>query len=694
MVDLSAAGFLAAALAFLAVAGVLGIGWRGGGTGGLLLAATGVSVLWAGLLAALQWLNALSTQWVALADALRLGAWLGFLLSLVRVAVPRAVFRLLAGLGLAIAATEALVALYLLRVPAAVEIWGASLPSVAGIAGAVTGLVLLEQVYRNARRDSRWALKYLFLGLGTLFAFDLFVYADALLMRVPDPSLWGARGYINALIAPLIAVSAARNPDWSLDVYVSRQFVLHTASLMGAGVYLLVMALAAYSIRIYGGAWSGPVQLVFLVGALVLLLVLIFSGQIRARARVFLSKHFFNYRYDYREEWLRFTRTLTAEEAEVPLKQRVIEAVGQVVESPAGILWQERDGRLVPTARRSMSDPDRPCEEADGDLARFLEENEWILIVDEWQRDPGSYGGLAMPAWLQDLPRAWLVVPLLHRDRLEGFVVLSRSRAGDLTLNWEDFDLLKTLGRQAASYLAQEGAAEALSRAQQFETFNRLSAFVLHDLKNVIGQLSMLARNARKHAGNPDFMADAVTTLEHSVDRMNHLMGQLRGGVQSPRVVELDLARAVREAVNQQSDGKPVPEAVLPDQELRVAADRGRLVAVLGHIIQNAQDATPDNGSVRVILDQEAEWATIEVADSGVGMAPEFVRDRLFRPFDTSKGDTGMGIGAYEAREYARELGGDVRVLSTPGQGTRFRVWFPARAPDAEEEPAMGGMAN
>jgi putative PEP-CTERM system histidine kinase len=651
-------------------------------------------VLWGSSLAALQWVGRLETEWVAAADALRLGGWLLFLLSLVRPLASRTTFLGLAALCLAVVAGELAGAAVLVRLPTSATNWSGAVPTLAGIAGAILALLLLEQVYRSCREQGRWALKYLFLGLGTLFAFDLFLYADALLMQLPDPNLWSARGYVNALVAPLIAVSAARNPEWSLDVYVSRRFVLHTASLMGAGLFLLVMAVAGYSIRFYGGAWGGPVQTVFLVSAMLLVLILAFSGQIRARARVFLSKHFFNYRYDYREEWLRFTRTLTAEEGDIPLKQRVIQAVGQVVESPGGQLWQRREGQMVPTAHWNMPAPVGAAEASDGDLIRFLGEREWIISVDEWQRDPGRYDGLAMPEWMERLSRPWLVVPLLHRDRLVGFVVLARSRAGGLTLNWEDFDLLKTLGRQAASYLAQEEAAEALSRAQQFETFNRLSAFVLHDLKNVIGQLSMLAKNARKHGTSPEFMSDAVTTIEHSVGRMNHLMAQLRGGLQSNRVTEVDLGKVVQEAVAAQAGESPVPELELPPERLQLEADRGRLAAVIGHVIKNAQDATDDDGSVRVILAREGDQALVDVLDSGCGMSEEFVRERLFRPFDSSKGMTGMGIGAFEARELARELGGDVEVNSQTGEGTRFRLRLPAKPVAAEAAPQLREVGN
>lgn len=690
--SIATAGFVLAAIAYGVVAAVLLIGWRGSGRGIAPLLAVGAAIVWAALLAWVHAVDFLAVQAVAAIDALRLAGWFGLLLSLLAAVAPAGVFRTL----LAAAALAAGILLLVASTPfwpgMGDPAWAGSAFVIGGIIGALVALVLIEQIYRNAGQEARWSLKYLCLGLGTVFVYDLFLFADALLGQRPDTGFWAARGYINALVAPLIAVSAARNPGWSLDVYLSRRFVLHTATLAMAGGYLVLMALAAYSIEVYGGAWAGPVQAVFLVGSVLVLLVLLFSGQMRARARVFLSKHFYNYRYDYREEWLRFSRTMTAGEADArPLPERAIQAIAQVVESPGGVLWQVREGQLEPVASWNLAEPAQAAVPLEGALARFLAESEWVLSIDEWHSHADRYRGITMPEWLADMPRAWLLVPLLHHERLEGFVVLALSRAGDPGLNWEDFDLLKIIGRQVASYLAQDAAARALSRAEQFETFNRLSAFVLHDLKNIIGQLSMLARNARRHGDSPEFMSDAVETIEHSVERMNQLMAQLRGGMQASGTSTVDLARIVHAAVEARSGDRPVPVAEVPAEPVRLQADRARLTSVLANLVQNAQEATPDDGTVRVVLDRNADGATLDISDTGAGMDRAFVRDRLFRPFDTSKGQTGMGIGAFEAREFIRGLGGSVHVDSAPGEGTRFRLHFPVsclveRQPSVETE--------
>jgi putative PEP-CTERM system histidine kinase len=245
------------------------------------------------------------------------------------------------------------------------------------------------------------------------------------------------------------------------------------------------------------------------------------------------------------------------------------------------------------------------------------------------------------------------------------------------SLNWENLDLLKTVGMQAASYLALNQAAEALAEARQFEGFNRLSAFVIHDLKNLIAQLSLVAKNAARHKRNPEFIDDAVSTIENAVLKMNRLMAQLKSADVTGESRPIDLVEELRGVVSAKSNGKPVPTLRSSVDTVWVSAEPDRLSSVLGHVVQNAQDATPPDGEIELALRVSGDQAIVEVRDSGSGMDAEFIKSRLFRPFDSTKGLTGMGIGAYECREVIVALGGQVVVESTPGKGTVFRVMLP-----------------
>jgi putative PEP-CTERM system histidine kinase len=295
------------------------------------------------------------------------------------------------------------------------------------------------------------------------------------------------------------------------------------------------------------------------------------------------------------------------------------------------------------------------------------------------RRDPSSQGAFGLPAWLDQLHDAWLITPLLYGDELIGFVILEAPRV-KTEVNWEVRDLLKTAGRQAASYLAMKRTTEALLEARKFDAFNRMSAFVVHDLKNLVAQMQLMLRNAEKHHANPEFQRDMMETVENVVERMNKLMHQLRSGETPPENPRpLDLGALVRRVQATRAAGQ---KGLKLDAAAGVVAlgHEDRLERVIGHLIQNGFDAAGENARVDVRVFRDADRAVVEVADNGAGMSAEFVRDRLFKPFQTTK-KTGMGIGAYESQQYVVSIGGRIDVQSEVSAGTRVRVILPAVEP-------------
>jgi putative PEP-CTERM system histidine kinase len=213
----------------------------------------------------------------------------------------------------------------------------------------------------------------------------------------------------------------------------------------------------------------------------------------------------------------------------------------------------------------------------------------------------------------------------------------------------------------------------------------------VHDLKNLIAQLSLLVSNAAKHKNNPLFIDDVVRTVENSVARMNRLLIQLRSGsagtsdpVCADRAL-IELCALLREVAAAKASRKPIPTVECAEVGMAVLGDRDQLATAIGHIVQNAQEATPPQGTVRLRLESAAGQAIIEVEDSGSGMDASFIQERLFSPFDSTKGRAGMGIGAYESRELIRQMGGDIDVTSRPGEGTTFRIVLPLVTDEAME---------
>ncbi|VAX02927.1 Two-component system sensor histidine kinase, partial [hydrothermal vent metagenome] len=177
------------------------------------------------------------------------------------------------------------------------------------------------------------------------------------------------------------------------------------------------------------------------------------------------------------------------------------------------------------------------------------------------------------------------------------------------------------------------------------------------------------------HRDNPSFVEDAFATVDNSVQKMNRLLAQLRKGrMASQSQKSVDLGRMLEEVVAAHAGQSPVPCLSLCHESLAVIADSDRLTAVIGHLVQNAQDATDDEGGIQVRLWREGETAVMEIEDDGCGMDASFIRERLFRPFDTTKGNAGMGIGVYESREFIHALGGRLDVRSELGIGTTFRI--------------------
>jgi putative PEP-CTERM system histidine kinase len=543
----------------------------------------------------------------------------------------------------------------------------------------IIGMLLVEQIFRNSAPDERWAIKYLCLGIGCIFAYDFFMFSEALLFTDLNPQLWNARGVVNGIVVPLIAISIARNPKWSLGIHVSRHVVFHSATLVGAGIYLLAMAAVGYFIRFYGGTWGGVLQVVFLFGSGLLLIILLFSGKIRAQARTLLSKHFFSYKYDYREEWLRFTQTMDEGEEEVP--ERIIHAMAALVKSNAGTLWVRMDNSDYGIlARWNMPAPNYTSSTSLDPITEFITRTHWVIDINEYDTQPDIYGDLILPSWLKSIANAWLIIPLIFKTEVLGIVLTTKSDLQQ-SINWEDRDLLKMAGHQAASYLAQHQSDQQLIQARQFEAFNRLSAYVIHDLKNILAQQSLIVSNAEKHRDNPEFIDDVISTIKNSVGRMTRLMDQMKSGVRGTTLHSVELSSLLSEVVEIRSDSgqKPIPSFHAADQELYIDADKGQLATVFSHIIQNAQEATNKDGNVIIRLSCNSHQALIEVEDDGIGMEIDFIRNRLFRPFDTTKGLTGMGIGVFESREFIRSIGGNIFVDSTPGKGSIFSIVLPCK---------------
>lgn len=542
----------------------------------------------------------------------------------------------------------------------------------------IIGLILVEQLYRNAMQEQRWAIKFICMGLASVFTIDFILYSKSILFNTLDGDLWATRGIINAAIVPLFAISLNRLSIEKVRVHVSNKVIFHTTVLLGAGLYLLLMSLAGYYIRIYGGNWGAIVQISFIFLAIIMLLIFFVSGKIRALAKVYFSKHFFQSRYDYREEWVKLSKKLAVLHSIEDISYFIVDTMANCIDSTGGGLWVKNDqGDYFLSAEQNLGEHSLNCVQKYDPLLLFLNEKQWVIDFIEFFNDPDIYAGAELERWYNELDEIWLIIPLFQQNSLEAFVILTQPRASR-QIDWEDHDLLKTVGMQLANALALSKTSDDLSRSRQFEAYNRFSAFLVHDLKNLVAQISLIVRNAEKHKRNPDFIDDSVETLEHVVKKIEHILGQLKkGNSESKNQTKINLVGILKEVEKQQAANTPVLAIDIDAEEYWLTGEKDKMIAIVGHLVQNAQEATDDNGSVKIEVKKKNQQIIIKIIDTGSGMDKKFIQQRLFKPFDTTKGNAGMGIGVYEAREYILQQAGKISVESEPGVGTTFTIILP-----------------
>ena len=647
----------------------------------LLLAAYMLTAAWA-------WLSAIegpAAPLAMLAETVRNFAWIALLHSLSTtgeegLAPPRGLRLLYGAQSLVIGMQLTLNFLALGDLPADAASAFAQTTQQLRMVTAAGALIIIHNIYGQAAPSSRGPIRLAMFALALTWGYDLNVYTFAYLNSPLAAGLFAGRGLIVAGTMPLFAIGDTRDQGWRIRL--SRAATFQSLSLLGICGYFAMMTVLATALKGSGRDWGQELAIVGLVLISMGALVLIPSARARSWAKVKLAKHFFEHRYDYRAEWLRFTGTIGRAGADAaPLGERVIQAFAEILEAPGGLLLvADESGTIDPAAAWQW--PGRTLAAGAPRTApgfwRMIELEGRVLDLDAHR---GRWGtprdlALAMPDWLTGDPAAWVGVPLIHHERLVGLVVLA---APDYrrAIDWEDFDLLRTAGRQAASSLAEAHGQEALTNAQRFEEFNRRFAFILHDVKNLVSQLSLLSRNAERHADNPEFRADMVATLKSSVGKMNDLLARLapQAGQRSERAVPTPLRDLLLGAISAKRRDHDI--RLFGDTSVWARVDPLGLEQAVGHLLQNAIDASPHGEPVAVRLSRTAGEIAIAIIDEGVGMDSEFVRHRLFQPFASTKAD-GFGVGAFEARSLVAAMGGRLTVTSTLGKGSTFTLHLPA----------------
>jgi len=543
----------------------------------------------------------------------------------------------------------------------------------------VLGLVLIENIVRNSSPSEFWSLKHLIIGLGCVLVFQLATRIPEFLTRELDPDVQVVAPLVFLIALPLFVVSSVRFPNLKIRVHSSRAFVFHSATLIGAGIMLQGVAVAAWYVRQYGGSTGTVLAVTILFGGAIAIASALVSGGVRSRVRRFINENFFSLKYDYRLEWEKIIHALSLN-PEQDSAERVLRTLCDLLDSSGGALWVYRSswGQFLPAAKLGYASEIVPMAKSDPRIEQLRSQYKVFLQLDREAGDDEI-------SWRAAFENGWLVVPLCYRAAIAGLAILAKPRAPK-TLGWEDESFIRVVAMQLGAFLVQEETAQSLADARQLQEFNKRFAFVVHDIKNSIGQLSLLVKNAEKFGHDPEFREDMVATLGNSVERLQRLLTSLTtigsANVPGNRQHEtLDLIAFLDEFTKEKSNlGHGI---VLHSNCHRLELelnDVSNLRRALEHVIANAVEASGAKRQIDMRVDAESNAIQIVVTDHGMGMTEKFINEELFRPMHSTKSG-GYGIGAYQARELMRDLGGDITVASKIGNGTSVTLTLPRQEP-------------
>jgi putative PEP-CTERM system histidine kinase len=541
-------------------------------------------------------------------------------------------------------------------------------------------LVLLEIIYRQAG-DNKWALKPLILYLAITSIFEFVTFANALMVEQIHINYIAARGYIYLALIPFLVLAIRRVKNWGVEIYISRDIVTHSTLLMVAGGYLFIMAMLGYLVKYFGGQWGGTIQVVLIVLSLALLVTLFLSLSFRTKIKVFITKHFFANQFDYRHEWLKLTHCLNSKELNENVYATALRGLTQAIDYQTGCFIQVQNGELKVLANIDKSDLNEDEKTVLLEFSVFLKSKNWIIDIEELRTRPFVYEGLKVNHSLLNAVSFQMVIPIYNDEQFWGMAAIQGSDNTTKRLNWELRDYLTAVNAQITNFLFHHQAAQELAENAQFAAFTRMSAFVLHDLKNVMAQIDLILSNAEQHKDNPEFIEDTFETLQHTKARMDKMLIQLTEKNVSTDAADslVNLSHSVKQVVEQRcASYLPVPNVII-SSETPVVLDRDKLCNVIYHLVSNAQQATSDDGNVdiRIELSADNQYMLINIVDTGCGMSENFISMRLFKPFDTTKGNAGMGIGAFDAKAYLEKIGGQLLVQSELDKGTTFTLRIP-----------------
>lgn len=534
----------------------------------------------------------------------------------------------------------------------------------------VIALMNIEATFSATTGADRWRMKFEVIGLSALLAVLIFYFSQGLLYRTINMNLLPVRSGVFIIAAAVIAYSRLSRGN-GVKVAVSRYVIYRSLTLLLIGAYLLLLGIIGEGMKYFGESFGRNAAIFIAFASGIFMVAALFSEQLRRKAKVAINKHFFAQKHDYRTEWINFTERLATCRGSSGIYGEILATYMRSFGLRGASLYVagKEPGRFRLAACREMrSEPAELFVSAE--LSGYFIERGRVLAAsgDEHalNREEASFF---------ERSGATLLVPLAGGGRMEAVVAFGEHLAKE-DFTYEDYDLMKTLAKQAALSIINFRLSEELAEAREMAAVAKISSFVIHDLKNLASTLSLLLDNAEEYIGEPEFQNDMIEATRNTLSRMQGLIQRLKTipEKQSLKAAPADVLDLARQTVSEVMKSRPGADISCGGERVLAVVDAEEFRKVLLNLILNAVEAMERrDGVIRVETGFEGGSASVSVRDNGCGMTEEFINDHLFKPFRTTK-DKGLGIGLYQCKQIIEAHGGTIGVKSMPGQGTVFTI--------------------
>lgn len=547
------------------------------------------------------------------------------------------------------------------------------------IIGLIFNIIHLENTLRSSTGSKRWQIKYVILGVGAILAFFIYLSSQALLFSALNIEFIPLISSVILISVSVMAVFIVRHRQMDVDIFISRYVIYNSITILIVGAYLLSIGIITYGIRYFDIPLNYFFTTFFIFASTFFLVIILFSASLRRKAKLFINRHFYSHKYEFRDKWMETIEKISTKGSIAEAIKAFSGMISETIEPRRIYLWLNDSA-----SRNYLSDSEGVSEECKRinqlhPLIKHIRDNKEPFLINDPDQKVVLAEGYKDIESLASNTATVLCSPLIADNEIIGFALLGEDIAGE-SYGQDDFQLLKAISTQAAVQIKNIRLINELMSIKEIEAFGRMSSFIMHDLKNLTNSLSLVSQNAKHNINNPEFQQDAIKTIDATVKRMQMLINRLSAVPKGLEIKKysIDMKGLIDSAIKKTalSGANNVSIVEKIDNLPKISVDPYAMEMVFLNILKNAHEAIDRDGKIIVHAVLDNRNVCVTISDNGAGMSKGFIEKELFKPFKTTK-NGGLGIGLFQCKAVVEAHGGSIEVESEEGKGTMFRVRLP-----------------